>query len=86
MFDEWFDAMPVLGSRKSPEASAVLGLTLGGIGLGVYHRSFIDLLLPILLVLLLSPLHAFGVAGGMVFAGVYGYFRAANSNRRRGES
>ena len=38
-----------------------------------------------LLVLMLSPLHAFGLLGGMVFVGVYGYFRAANSNRRRRE-
>ncbi len=84
-FDVWFNSMPVLGARKSPEISAILGFVLGGIGLGIYHRSVIDLLLPIFLVLLLSPLHLFGLFGGMVFAGVYGYFRAANSNHRRGE-
>ena len=84
-FDSLFDSMPVLGDRKSPETSALLGFVLGGIGLGIYHRSVIDFLLPMLLVLMLSPLHVFGLFGGMVFAGVYGYFRAANSNRRRHE-
>ena len=63
-FDSLFDSMPVLGDRKSPEISALLGFVLGGIGLGIYHRSVIDFLLPMLLVLMLSPLHVFGLFGG----------------------
>jgi hypothetical protein len=61
----------------------VLGFLLSGIALGIYFRSWIDLIVPtvIWVVLIVTP----GDAGfwiGAVIGGVWGLLRAVNSNER----
>jgi hypothetical protein len=61
----------------------VLGFLFSGIALGIYFRSWVDLVVPtvIWLVLLATP----GDAGfwiGAVIGGMWGLLRAANSNER----
>lgn len=79
--------LPVLGRRKIPSLAFVIGFLFGGVGLGLYFRPFIDFLAPIVLMLTLS-LAGYGVAEegaifiGAFMAGIYGAFRAADSNDR----
>lgn len=51
--------LPVLRKRKIPSLAFVIGFLFGGIGLGLYFRSFIDFLAPLALILALS------LAGGV---------------------
>jgi hypothetical protein len=39
-------ALPPLRRRKNPSLALVIGLVAGGLGLSIYFRSFIDLVLP----------------------------------------
>ena len=50
------DRLAPLHKSKSPGAAAVLGFVLGGVGLGIYLRSFIDFLAPVGLVIAASVL------------------------------
>ena len=80
---EIFEKLPTLKARKSPNLSAVLGLLFGGIGLGIYFRSFIDFLLPIVIsIIFVAVFTDVGLVGGALFAAVYGYFRALISNEK----
>ena len=65
----------------------MLGFFFSGIGLGIYFRSLVDLIVPtvIWLVLIITP----GDAGfwiGAVIGGLWGLLRAVNSNERLGAS
>lgn len=83
--------LPVLTKERSPNVAAAVGFLLGGIGLGIYFRSFIDFLLPLAIVIALvatssavaTGLSSLGWVAGAVIAGLYGYFRARQSNERR---
>ncbi len=83
VIEKLMDALPSLKSEKKPTLSLVIGLLFGGIGLGIYFRSFVDfiLLLGILIALTYSVGDA-GVVAGAIVAGLYGYFRAVNSNKK----
>jgi hypothetical protein len=88
---ELYKSFPVLKKEKSPQVAAALGFFFGGVGLGLYFWSFVDFILPILITVVLSFIitaiaeDASGTAWlvGASIAGVYGYLRADNSNRRR---
>ena len=76
-------SLPLLRARKNPWLAFVLGFLLSGVALGVYFRSWIDLIVPtvIWLVLIVTP----GDAGfwlGAVIGGLWGLLRAVNSNER----
>lgn len=78
--------LPVLKKRRLPSLAFAIGFLFGGVGLGLYFRSFIDFLAPIAVILALS-LAGYGVGSGgylvgAFIAGLYGAFRAANSNDR----
>lgn len=89
MIDKIFtvlEKLPPLKKEKNPNLAAIIGFLFGGIGLLFYGFSFIDLLIGISITLLLwlsfqgiDPL--LGYFGGMIVAGLYGYFRALSSNR-----
>lgn len=63
---------------KSRVLAAILGLLLGGIGLGIYFRSWKDFIIPIVVSIVLVYLFA---AGGLMlsalFAAVWGFWRAS---------
>ncbi|HEX3019703.1 MAG TPA: hypothetical protein VHP36_05355 [Chitinispirillaceae bacterium] len=85
IINEMFEKLPVLNDRKDPTLSAILGLLFGGIGLGIYFRSFIDFLLPILITMVFVAIFEdVGFLGGVLFASIYGYFRALTSNQKMG--
>jgi hypothetical protein len=83
-------ALPTLRKPKKPGVAAAIGFLFGGIGLGLYFRSFIDFLLPLAAAFALvvtssaigSKLASVGWLGGAALVGVYGFFRAQDSNRR----
>lgn len=84
---ETLDRLPPLKNKKNPNIAAMLGFFLGGIGLLLYGFSFIDLLIGMSITLLVwlgfkgvDPMLAY--FGGMLIAGLYGYFRTLSSNRR----
>jgi len=77
--------LPALTARKNPWLALVLGFLLSGVALGVYFRSWIDLIVPtaIWLLLIVTP----GDAGfwiGAVIGGLWGLLRAVKSYERPG--
>ncbi|WP_433802942.1 hypothetical protein [Actinomycetospora sp. CA-084318] len=61
---------------KNAGVAAGIGLVFGGIGLAVYFRNIIDLILPVGIFLALAVvLGDYGVLAGAVIAAVYGYYR-----------
>ena len=83
-------SFPVLGRRTSPQWAAVFGFVLGGIGLGLYFRSFIDFIVPIAIAIIASLVTIkmvgadiqLGWLPGAIIASLYGTFRSTDSNRR----
>ena len=77
--------LPPLRARKRPWLAFVLGFLFSGIALGIYFRSWIDLVLPtvIWLALIVTPSDA-GFWAGAVLGGLWGLLRAMNSNERLG--
>jgi hypothetical protein len=78
--------LPPLDKPKNPAVAIVVGFLSGGIGLGIYLRSFVDVLIPILLFIGVSVFcqqaAALGVALGPTVVAVYGYARVQESNER----
>jgi hypothetical protein len=85
------DRLPALSRDKSPNVAAFIGFVFGGLGLGIFFRSFVDFLIPIGIVLAVNLLYGslatsdywIGVLTGSIIAAVYGAVRAKNSNDRR---
>jgi hypothetical protein len=76
--------LPVLNSRKNAVTACLLGLFFGSIGIGIYFGSMTDFLIPVLVLIVLAVIiPGLGALPGWIFAGLYGYFRAINSNTRR---
>jgi hypothetical protein len=75
--------LPPLAGRKKPWLAFVLGFLLGGIALGIYFRSWVDLVVPtvVWLVLIATPGDA-GFWAGAAIGGLWGLLRAVNSNER----
>ncbi len=82
------DKLPALRARKNPGLAALLGVLFGGVGLGLYFWSFVDFLVPLVIVIALTlsfgatKVAAIGWLGGAVIAGGWGFLRAQNSNTR----
>jgi hypothetical protein len=82
---------PPLREHRHPGLAALIGAVTGGIGLAIYFKSLADLL-PVevagglvLLGSLIAGVEPFRVAQFVAPAlgGLYGFFRARSSNRRR---
>lgn len=77
--------LPVLHDDKSPDLAAFLAFLGGGIALGIYFRSMIDFFIPVAIAVALSVVFGdAGFFGGALVACLYGFFRAQDSNQRRG--
>jgi len=83
--------LPPLRKERSPAKAAIIGLLFGGLGLGLYFKSVIDFVIPVLFsiataVVGLAVAHKTGSTVG--FFGAYtvtarwGYKRARQSNTR----
>jgi hypothetical protein len=84
--------LPPLSAEKNVGVATVIGILTGGIGLAIYFRSLrdflaVDLTVGLILVALAFGANPFevGVVAGAVIGGLYGYWRAQSSNRRRAE-
>jgi hypothetical protein len=82
---------PPLRERKHPGLAALIGAVTGGIGLAIYFKSLRDLFPVEVAVWFLAagslaagvnPLAVAPVVGPVV-GGLYGFWRAQSSNRRR---
>ena len=88
-FLEMMDRLPPFPKMKNPGLAAALGFAFGGIGLGIYLKSFIDLLFPLAIVLVASVMTGIaalppdlGLLAGAMIAAMWGFFRVESSNRR----
>lgn len=80
-----FDRLAPLGRRKNSQVAAVVGFLTGGIGLGVYLVSFVDVVIPIGVVIVLTAVNVapeVGWLAGAIVASIYGYLRVESSNAR----
>ena len=83
VIEKLMDALPPLKSEKHPTLALVVGLLFGGIGLGIYFRSFVDFILLLgILIALIFFVGDVGMVAGAIVAGLYGYFRVINSNKK----
>lgn len=83
-FKQVLSALPPLRRRKNPSLALLIGLVAGGLGLSLYFRSFVDLVLPVAIAITAAlMLGDAGVLGGAIVAGLYGFARAHDSNTRR---
>jgi hypothetical protein len=94
MFDMLVRALaklPALQRERSPNVAAAVGFFFGGVGLGIYFRSFVDFVVPIAIVIVLTVttsqfgpgLATLGWLAGATIASLYGYYRAQQSNELR---
>lgn len=68
--------------KKNPLIAGLIGFAFGGIGLGLYFRSFKDFLYPILVMLLLSFLFpGVGTVAGIALTTLWGIIRAEGSGK-----
>ncbi|WP_375425863.1 hypothetical protein [uncultured Friedmanniella sp.] len=80
--------VPPVGRVTRPGLAAVIGFAFGGIGLAIYFRTLVDVLVPIALtvgcVLVFDQAAGFGWFFGALVSATYGYFRSGESNQRLG--
>jgi hypothetical protein len=78
--------LPALPRKKSSPVAGLIGFLFGGIGLAIYLRSLVDLIVPIALVvvalILINWIGGIGWALGATISALYGFFRVESSNRR----
>jgi hypothetical protein len=81
----WEVVAPV-GRTTKPALAAVIGFVFGGIGLAVYFRTVVDLLIPVAVALactfVFDEAAGLGWFFGAFVSSIYGYFRSADSNQR----
>ena len=85
--------LPPLGADKNVGLATVIGILTGGIGLALYYRSLRDFIpVDLTAALVMVGALAFGAnpfevaaIAGPVIGGLYGWWRAQSSNRRRAE-
>ena len=87
MIKKWLEGLDPVGRDTHPNLACVIGFLFGGVGLAIYFRTVIDLVVPVAIVLFsfvsLQAVGAFGWLAGAIVAALYGYHRAATSNANR---
>jgi hypothetical protein len=83
------ERMQPLRKEHKPVNAAIIGFLFGGIGLGLYFKSWIDFLAPIAFTVATAVAAAMttqqtglGVLSGCLIAARWGYYRARQSNAR----
>jgi hypothetical protein len=77
------DSFPPLRTKVNPSLAFVLGFLFSGVGLGIYFRSRVDLIVPsIVWVILIAALEGQGLLVGTVIGGLWGLLRTVSSNKR----
>jgi hypothetical protein len=83
----WIRGLDPVGRDTHPNLACAIGFLFGGVGLAIYFRTVVDLVVPVaisLLALALVPaVGGFGLIAGAIMAALYGYQRAATSNANR---
>jgi hypothetical protein len=77
--------LPPLKRRKNPVVAALVGFMFGSVGLGIYLRSLVDFVAPLVVFVMLVVMNQATVAGwlvGALIAGAYGFCRTLDSNER----
>jgi hypothetical protein len=78
--------LPPLNKQKDPAWAIVIGFVTGGIGLGLYLRSFVDTLIPVILAVgvfvFCKEAQVLGWTLGPFVVAVYGFARVQESNER----
>lgn len=88
--EKLWNSFPTL-RRTNPQVAAALGFFFGGIGLGIYFRSFVDFIAPLAIAIVASLIViklggaevGLGWLVGAIIASLYGYSRSRDSNKRR---
>jgi hypothetical protein len=80
------DKLEPLPTKKDPVVAAIAAFALGGVGLGMYLRSWVDFFVPFLMLLLIGviaiPTGEVLTYFTPVFWAVYGYRRVKASNAK----
>lgn len=80
------DKLEPLKTKKDPFVAAIAGFTLGGIGLGLYLKSWTDLWVPALMLIIIMvlslPFAELPVLFVPFFWAAYGYRRVKASNAK----
>jgi hypothetical protein len=82
--EQLMNSLEPLGSKKNAQLACLIGLLAGGIGLAIYFKSIVDLVVPTLFAILLGLVLQDPGSGwfvGAIVSGAYGYFRVASSNK-----
>jgi hypothetical protein len=81
--------LPSAHKQRSPVTAAIIGFLFGGIGLALYFKSVLDLLIPVgfaaatvALAAAISAPSSAGYLAGCMIAARWGYYRARQSNAR----
>jgi len=74
--------LPPPAKQRDANVASIIGFLFGGIGLAIYLRTFVDLVLPLGIGLLIFAIYPSGasVLAGCVIAALYGYFRVKIAN------
>ena len=77
-----FDKLPPV-RKRDPNVAVIVGLLFGGVGLAVYLKSIVDLVIPIVIAgAFVAALGDPGWFVGAALSAAYGYFRVLSSNTR----
>jgi hypothetical protein len=83
--EKLMNSLPPIHSRKNPSLALIIGFVAGGVGLAIYFRSLVDLILPVGIGVACALLFGdYGIFGGAILASLYGFFRASSSNKNLG--
>jgi len=77
--------LPPLKRRTNPVVAALVGFMFGSIGLGIYFRSVLDFVAPLVVIVMLVVTNQATGAGwlvGALITGAYGFCRTLDSNDR----
>jgi hypothetical protein len=87
---ELWRIIPPISRRTRPNLATAIGLVAGGIGLAIYFRTIIDLVVPVAVAIAIQLIVVkemgsdvqLGWLAGAIIAALYGFLRSQTSNTR----